>query len=259
MTITSAEAASCCCLTIDVEWAHPRVLADVVELLDERGVRATFFCTHADIDVGAHERALHPNYRVHGDTVRRIEAETSGAWRDWDEPGLFRRVLEITRQFAPEAIGARSHSLFYDSALMPLYGELGLAYDSSCMLPLQPGIRPAWKEYGILELPIFFMDHVELIAPRTGFLLDRFDLDSPGLRVFDFHPNLVYINAASEDEYLRSKARYRDPEALTAMRHGGPGARRLLEDLLDLLAEERFPTATLGELNRVVRDGQRSL
>src|SRR5262249_20324069 len=33
-------------LTIDVEWACEEVLADTLRLLDERGVRATFFCTH---------------------------------------------------------------------------------------------------------------------------------------------------------------------------------------------------------------------
>lgn len=36
-------------ISIDVEWAHPEVLADVVRLLDEREIRATFFCTHEGI------------------------------------------------------------------------------------------------------------------------------------------------------------------------------------------------------------------
>ena len=51
------------CFTVDVEWAHPAVLQDVRDLFDMHGVRATFFCTHAGIDVGPHERGLHPNYR----------------------------------------------------------------------------------------------------------------------------------------------------------------------------------------------------
>jgi len=33
------------CLSVDEEWANPEVLADLRRLFDERGLRATFFCT----------------------------------------------------------------------------------------------------------------------------------------------------------------------------------------------------------------------
>ena len=36
-------------LTVDVEWAHSDVLADIVRLFDEHEVKATFFCTHVVI------------------------------------------------------------------------------------------------------------------------------------------------------------------------------------------------------------------
>jgi hypothetical protein len=56
-------------ISIDVEWAHPEVQADVVRLLAERNLRATFFCTHAGISVPGHERALHPNFRRRGNSL----------------------------------------------------------------------------------------------------------------------------------------------------------------------------------------------
>src|SRR5215467_362144 len=142
------------CLTVDVEWAHPAVLEDVVDLFDMHGVRATFFCTHADIDVGSHERGLHPNYRRNGTTLKRLAAAIgAGAAACIDESELYRHVLRTTLQFAPEAKGARSHSLFYDSLMMSLYREFGLEYDSSYQLPLTSDLRPIWKEYDVLELP----------------------------------------------------------------------------------------------------------
>src|ERR1700685_2467539 len=60
------------CLSVDVEWAHDEVLADLVGLLDARGLKATFFCTHAGVSVAGHERALHPNFLRDGDVLRRV-------------------------------------------------------------------------------------------------------------------------------------------------------------------------------------------
>ena len=62
------------CFTVDVEWAHPAVLQDIRDLFDGHGVRATFFCTHGGIDVGPHERGLHPNYRGNGSTLKELRA-----------------------------------------------------------------------------------------------------------------------------------------------------------------------------------------
>ena len=109
------------CFTVDVEWAHPTVLQDVRDLFDMHGVRATFFCTHAGIDVGPHERGLHPNYRGNGTTLRELSARIGpAAMAEIEEGDLYRHVLRATRNFAPEAKGARSHSLFYDSLMIPL-------------------------------------------------------------------------------------------------------------------------------------------
>src|SRR4051812_40862134 len=60
------------CLTVDVEWAHPVVLADLVSLFNEAGVAATFFVTHAGVELPGHERGLHPNFRRNGDSYRAL-------------------------------------------------------------------------------------------------------------------------------------------------------------------------------------------
>jgi hypothetical protein len=110
------------------------------------GVRATFFCTHAGVDVGPHERGLHPNYRRNGTTLRELRARIGpAAMAEIDEEDLYRHVLRTTLDFAPEAKGARSHSLFYDSLMIPLYRQFGLEYDSSYQLPLTPGLQPIWN------------------------------------------------------------------------------------------------------------------
>lgn len=233
-------------ITVDVEWAHPEVLADLVERLDERRLRATFFCTHPGIQVPGHERALHPNFRRRGNSL----LETAEGTRAGGAPDreFYRFVLGATHAFCPEAVGVRSHSLFFDTDLLAAYGESGLRYDSSYFLPLVPGLAPVRKHRRILELPIFYLDHWDVVEGATGFDVGRLLDAGGGLRIFDFHPNLVFLNAASERQYAESKPHYHDPDRLRKLRHSGRGVGTLFLNLLDRLAMDGTPTATLREI-----------
>jgi len=239
------------CFTIDVEWAHPVVLQDIRFLFDGYGVRATFFCTHGGIDVEPHERGLHPNYRHNGSTLKELTAQIGDrAATSIDESDLYRHVLRTTLNFAPEAKGVRSHSLFYDSVMIPLYREFGLEYDSSYQLPLTANLRPIWKEYDVLELPIYFADHFELKTGATGFDISRLHLERPGLKVINLHPNMVYLNAVSDRHYLASKAFYHNQEKLFEARFLGRGIRTMVLDLLEYVASKNLPTSTMAEVNQ---------
>lgn len=233
-------------LTVDVEWACRDVLADTLRLLDERGVRATFFCTHAAIEVPGHERALHPNFRRNGDTLRKLRRPTPDAAEDGD---VYRQVVQTTKRFCPEAIGVRAHSLFWDFELLRLYREAGLQYDSSYFLPLASGLRPVRTALDVLEIPLYYMDYWDLLEQASGWRLEDLHLQRPGMKVFDFHPNLVFMNASSLAPYLASKAHYHDAERLLGLRQPGRGVRTLFLDLLDFIATRSLPTLGLADLN----------
>jgi hypothetical protein len=245
-------------LTIDVEWAATDVLADLVRLLDDRGLRATFFCTHDGVSVDGHERGLHPNFRWQGDTMRQMRREAVAQFDALGDEEIYRRVIDATRAFCPEAIGVRAHSLFYDSLLLRLYRESGLQYDSTYALPLMTGLSPFRKEFDIVELPIYYNDHFDLKAQATNFELSALRLDAPGLKVFNFHPNLVFLNAGTDAHYQESKPHYHDVKRLLATRFQGRGVRTLFLDLLDTLAEKPDRVKPLGEINRWWREQQRA-
>jgi hypothetical protein len=231
-------------ISIDVEWAHPEVLADVVRLLDEREIRATFFCTHQGIKVPGHERALHPNFRrSRNSPLSSISTETLAA----DSP-FYRFVVSATRAFCPEAVGVRAHSLFFDTDLLTIYRDAGLEYDSSSMLPLAPDLAPVWRGSGILELPAYYMDHWDLREQATGLDLTALRLGRRGLKVLVFHPNLIYLNATTESDYEDSRPRYDDPEWLLAHRNSGNGVRAMFVKLLDWLTQRESPPV-LSDLN----------
>ena len=235
------------CLTVDVEWAHPEILAYLLQELEQRHLRATFFCTHAGIEVPGHERALHPNFRRSGDIIQSLR-QRWGDQRFLDAPDevILEAVVAETRSYASEAIGVRAHCLYFCSELIPIYHTLGLRYHSGVLCPLQSGLAPYVKEHGLLEMPIFYMDHLDLIDGLTGFRLP--DLRRPGLKVFDFHPNMVYLNAQTNQHYVDSKSDYHHPEKLRQARRSGRGAQTIFLELLDWMGDNRTLCRTLREV-----------
>ena len=240
------------CLTVDVEWACPEVLADLRSLFDARGLRATFFSTGPDLPLEGHEQGIHPNFRADGDCLKAYVA-AHGLEGLQDTGAVYRFVVAFFKAFVPEARGVRGHSLHYDSVLLDIYRRAGIVHDSSYQLPLAAELRPFWKECGILELPIFYNDYFDLKTGATGFALAGLALQRPGLKVINVHPNIAFLNAADEAFYLSTKGFYSDPQRLLAARRAGRGARDLLQDLLDEIVRRRLATATLGEVDAAWR------
>jgi hypothetical protein len=237
------------CFSVDVEWAHPVVLDDLRRLFDEAGIAATFFVTHEGVVTPGHERALHPNFRRNGDSYRALLVSGEASSDPPTDSDVQRFVLERTLGFAPEAKGLRTHSLYCESTLLPLYSLLGLEYDCSYDMPLVAGLRPFWRTQGILAIPIYYIDHIDIMTGVTDFSVARLGLDRPGLKVFDFHPNMIYLNASEEATYIESKSFYHEPERLLAARNRGRGVRTLLLELLDFVVARQMPIARLDQIN----------
>jgi peptidoglycan/xylan/chitin deacetylase (PgdA/CDA1 family) len=107
----------CFYFTVDVACSAEEVLVDLRTLFDQHGVRATFFVTSGP----------RPNFRRNSDTYRRLR-ETHGEIALADEDRV-RPHRSSALAFAPEAKGLRAHSLYHDSAvlpLLPLYRRLGV-------------------------------------------------------------------------------------------------------------------------------------
>lgn len=234
--------------TFDVEWASQAVIDDICVLLDARGIRGTFFVTHAGVNVGEHERGLHPNFRRNGDIYRSLADPQNRT-----DVEVYEHVLKTAHSFAPEAVGSRSHSLFYDTALLPIYASLGLEYDATLRLELAPHLAPCWKQSRIVEIPTYYADYFDMASQTTGFSASNLHMDTPGLKVLDFHPNLVYINAQDVPSYDATRPFYHDAEKLEAARFSGRGTRTLFIELLDYVAKNKKPTATLREINDAFR------
>jgi polysaccharide deactylase WbmS-like protein len=236
-------------LSFDIEWAADEVVEDVLRLLSERSLRASFFCTHHGIEVPGHERGIHPNFDRNGNT------QVADADKLLDEAEFCRAVIRANKAFCPEATGVRSHRLIFDTLVEQACREGGLQYASTTMRPLAASLAPGSLGRGLVSLPIYFMDHWDLQNQVTGFDLARLQLGEPGMKVFDFHPLLIFLNAANNRQYEESKSYYRDPDRLRAARYPGRGIRTLFINLLDELAKFPAEVRLLSEINSEVRCG----
>lgn len=220
-------------LTLDVDWAPDFVWWAVMEEIDRRGVRATWFVTHASpvlADLRAapdrHELGIHPNFlpgSTHGSEVEDVIAH----------------LLEVV----PEARCTRSHGLLQWGDLFRALLATPIRIDSSTFLPGLAGIAPVrqWRAgESLLRVPFFFADDHELEKPEPTFDLGS-HLDVDGLKVFDFHPLHVYLNSSDLSGYADLKRAAGDlrnatAEVVDAYVRDGRGTKTLFLELLDNLA-----------------------
>jgi hypothetical protein len=215
-------------LTIDTDWASEELVRQTVEMIHAYGCKVTAFCTDA-LSTEADEVALHPNFV------------------DLDLETPIRHLKDVF----PNAIGMRSHSLFFTERFRPIYDAQKLIYDSNAIQYLRRGIRCAAISTLTMSIPIYFMDrfHLEMAAAKADrFSVSQFDWDDDGLKVFDFHPIHVAMNTSSVEWYERHKIHYHNLDRLRECVAPGEGICTLLEKLLSYIRAQGMKTYTMSEV-----------
>lgn len=219
------------CLTLDIDWAEDAVVNDAIDLIEEAGVAATWFVTHASPTLDRlranprFELGIHPNFN-------NLLAGDPQNGRD------LREVVGRLMDLVPEAKCLRSHSLCSSTKLLQVMPEFGLTHECNLYLPLESRSAHPFRIWnGVVRVPHAFEDDLFLFAPaaREGAFnaYMRAFAAREGLKVTDFHPIHLFLNTESLDRYERTRTIHRRPEELRAHRHGGEGTRTALETLLE--------------------------
>ncbi len=201
-----------CHVIFDVDWAPDFVVDFAVDQIEALGIEATVFVTHESpaldrlraaprIEIGAH-----PNFN---DLLL-------GTAPDGDD---MRARIEALRALLPEARAVRSHSLTQNSRMLDLFGEFGFTHEANTLIPGSSGMRlAAWRHWDgrLVRIPCLFEDSVADLLPR-GWSADDV-LGHPGLRVLNFHPIRLYLNARSVELPREASVRPLAPEVLDPLR-----------------------------------------
>lgn len=116
---------------------------------------------------------------------------------------------------------------------------------------------------GIIRLPVFWEDDIHWEQSNANWNFKEFmgHFTTPGLKIINFHPFLVAINAPNEEYYKKVKAKIKtlSKADIETVRYKGKGARTFLIELLDyikLIGEKGY---TLNELYAMFREEEFSV
>lgn len=223
-------------VTLDVDWAPDFAIDFAAGVLSAQGVKATWLVTHASpatdrlaAQPELFELGIHPNFSPgssHGDTPEAVLAHCLG--------------------LVPGARTMRAHShlisspiLNYVAAETPIVTDLTIFLSHTALAaPVPYTVRGRT----IYRLSSFWEDDYEFgLEPPRWDLSAHLD-ETPGVKIFNFHPLHVYLNSSDDRAYEELKTRPERlvdlPEEATAP-HVNPGAgtRTLFTELASHLAK----------------------
>ena len=155
----------------------------------------SFFCYKPFPVLAArgHELAIHPHLEASESWVDKIRAMRA----------------ELSLAHGEEPMGLRPHSLACSQNLIVQLNSLGLEYVSTISLPAGMEADCFRYPWGPVEIPIRYMDNMDLWArDKTGlsakcFARETIDraLDSRSAFCFDFHPIHIFLNTSTFGDY----------------------------------------------------------
>jgi len=228
------------CFTSDLDWNPDAAVQATVELFERAKAKLTVFATHktpvvqesALVQVG-----VHPNF---------LPGSTHG--------GSFAEVMEHVFGLFPQAETYRSHSYFDNQAISEAMSRRGIRYDANLSLYLQERATPLRHCHGTWRFPTFFDDNIHWFhGGAWDFRKYRAQIDSPGLKIFNFHPYPIALNIPSLEYYGTTRKHFKTLTKEDAARHryAGSGPVDFLGELLEFISS-RYPTYTLKELYQAV-------
>ena len=230
-------------LTLDVDWAPDQIVDDVLSAIDAHGIPATVFCTDYTKDASGKSSNLTP--RLH-------PRHELGLHPDFQRTADYSSVWDGMLSLYPKARSWRAHNgmtgwpIITDAVSRGLRYEIYTAIFADYVAPTR--VYSALKDYVVLTTA--FLDANWLHDPAFSWSaadlpLRRHFADEGKLVVLGFHPNILYYDMRSAEEYERGKASYHAVDENRSYR-GRPlrGAMKLLAELLGSTPPRQFCTVS---------------
>ena len=173
------------CFTSDIDWASESIIKYSHDILSGNDLKITYFITHQsqflnELSIlGKVNLLIHPNFlpnSSHGNS--------------------FQEVIDNCINLVPNADGFRSHRYFEVNDIMDDFAKRGFRFVSNHCTRCETNIKPLKHRSGLLSIPIFLEDGGYLIMdPSLNFENLLPQLESPGLKVINFHPAHIAFNS----------------------------------------------------------------
>jgi hypothetical protein len=206
-----------------------------VRTVERYGLKITIFSTHASTLLSrppAHvEVGLHPDF-TRPNTV------------------LADKMTQL-RELYPAAVGMRSHRNFFGQNIGDLAVAAGLKYDASVFLWNEPFCQAHYDYNNMLRFSYMWEDGIHLDM-GLGLAWDKVNLRSPGLKILNVHPILIYLNSSTEEHRRSVTKRYHDLQHAPQSQilpevNKGRGIATVWEEMLRWIADNGIRSHLLSE------------
>lgn len=211
------------CLGSDLDWNSDAVIRNCLSVFKQHGGKATVFATHKTAALEGcsdyMETAIHPNF---------LPGSTHG--KSFDE------VIDHCFALYPDAKTFRSHSYFDNQVITEKMAARGIRYDANACLYRQPNLHPLRHCHIDVRIPSWLDDNIHWYHGGSWRLSElKAELETPGLKVINFHPPTVALNTPTREslDALRSRLFQMDDADIMAHVFGGLGPRTFLIELLE--------------------------
>jgi len=181
-------------LTFDVDWAPDFMIKYVIDKLENKKIKATWFVTHESpileklISNPLFEVGIHPNFNSNS---------TQGKNQD--------DILKNLKKLAPNSKSIRTHGLLQSTNILQKFYKFGIQNDVSLLLSKEPCLKPHLSQFSkLLRLPYFWEDDIEMMEGSDWINVKKY-FDIKGLRIFCFHPIHIFINSKTMNNYNKLK------------------------------------------------------
>ena len=224
-------------LTGDQDWAPEWALAATLALAESEGVPFHLFATNASPSITGPATNLtlgiHPNF---------LPGSTHGETDD--------AVIDSCQKLVPDASSFRCHAFCENTYIIRKLVARGFTADSNLLAFLQPGLVPIMHGAGLLRFPVFLEDDVflEWASPDLDTSQATHLLCTPGIKILNFHPSLVALNAPSFAYYDSRRKMLFGAADTQIERFAGRGVETILRDLIAVIREAGYDFTSFPSL-----------
>jgi len=233
-------------LTFDCEWAPDFILEHVSNILMDKEVKSTWFVTNESPIIDELKRnslfelGIHPNF---------FPNSTQGSNED--------SILNNLKQIVPEAKSIRTHGLYQSTPLLKKFQEYGIENDLSLFIQNTPNIIPHYsKFFNLYRFPYFWEDDVAM-TEKSNWSFDNPLHHVNGLKIFNFHPILIYLNSNDMKSYYQLKESI-DIKKVTKqniqkyINTNSPGVTTFFEEIISSLSG--MESCTINDLRKAYQE-----
>lgn len=228
-------------LTFDIDWAPDFMIEEIINILEIYSIKATFFATHESKVLQNlnssknYEVGLHPYI-----------GKNSTQGRDSNE------ILTKLKNTYPDSEGCRFHILEFSYRDLLNLKNYGLKYDISRIMFNSPFLLPAY--HSDLNLVLLQYSWEDGVSENQGInpSIHNVDLETPGLKILNFHPMNIYINCPNSNH--RKEFQLKNPILLESTRESvnpfvykGIGSKNALIEICEYIKNKKITTYKISE------------